>query len=147
MPASTHGLSRKVREYKVWTAMKQRCLNPNEKTYPQYGGRGITVYQDWIESFVAWYLYIGQRPSDKHSLERIDNDGNYEPGNIRWATKDIQQHNRRCFGKSGVKGVYLYGNRWTAKIQRHGVTTHLGYFDTKEEASEVYKMAEDKLYG
>jgi len=75
--------------YGVWYAIKMRCLNKNNKRYSDYGGRGIKIYSSWEKNFSAFRDYIfaslGDKPSEDHSLDRIDNDGNYEPGNLRWA--------------------------------------------------------------
>lgn len=81
-------------EYDIWNGMKQRCENPNSRGYKNYGGRGITVCQEWIESFDAFYAYMGPRPTNL-SIDRINNDGNYEPGNCRWATAKEQAQNTR----------------------------------------------------
>ncbi len=90
----THGLS-ETRVYKTWTAMKDRCSNPKNKAYANYGGRGIAVCDRWMNSFESFYADVGDRPSDQHSIDRINNDGNYEPSNCRWATKSQQQSNQR----------------------------------------------------
>lgn len=83
-------------EFWAWQAMQQRCYNPKQRSYPHYGGRGIAVYEPWRKSFAAFLAYVGPRPSEAHSLDRYpDNDGDYEPGNIRWATSHQQQSNRR----------------------------------------------------
>lgn len=82
-------------EYMAWSNMLGRCYNPEHPKYKDYGARGITVYQPWRDSFVEWYEYIGERPSDMYSLDRIHNHGSYEPGNIRWATIFEQNLNRR----------------------------------------------------
>lgn len=83
-------------EYYAWTGMKQRCLNPNYHHYENWGGRGITICQRWIDSFEAFYADMGPKPSPQHSLDRFPNgDGNYEPGNCRWATAKQQANNRR----------------------------------------------------
>lgn len=92
---TTHGMS-KSPEYVIWRAMKQRCYLKTHESYPRYGGRGIKVYELWRTSFEAFYAHIGPRPSAKHSLDRFpNNNGNYEPGNVRWATKDQQGSNMR----------------------------------------------------
>jgi len=90
----THGMSHRP-EHNAWNGMKQRCSNPKNKRYPIYGGRGITVCQRWRDSFEAFYADMGPRPSDGHSIDRINPDGNYEPGNCRWATLEEQANNKR----------------------------------------------------
>jgi len=93
----THGDgSKRTRdgEYVCWTGMKQRCLNPNHDSYPRYGGWGITVCEQWLNSYETFLEDMGRKPSPAHSIDRIENSGNYEPGNCRWATGSEQQANR-----------------------------------------------------
>lgn len=92
-------------EYSVWTSMKSRCQNPRYRKFPDYGGRGITICKRWNDSFSAFLADMGPRPSSDHSIDRIDNDGNYEPGNCRWATRSQQAMNRRG------KVLYEYNGR------------------------------------
>jgi len=88
-------------EYGAWMAMKSRCSDQTSKSYARYGGRGISVCENWKNSFSAFYEHIGQRPSARHSVDRYpDNDGNYEPGNVRWATPEEQQGNRGDYNHS-----------------------------------------------
>lgn len=90
---STHGMSRNVREYKIWIGIKTRCYNPRYAHFNRYGGRGIKMCGRWRDSFPAFLADMGRRPTPKHSVERIDNDGDYEPGNCRWATHTEQMRN------------------------------------------------------
>lgn len=92
--ATTH--TTKTKEYAAWVSMKQRCLNPRARNYKYYGARGITVCPEWVESFDAFMSYVGYAPEgNRISIDRIDNNGNYEPGNVRWATPYQQVMNRR----------------------------------------------------
>jgi hypothetical protein len=91
---TTHGRTESV-EYGIWCNIKVRCLNKNGQDFHNYKGRGITVCQEWIDSFEAFFNYIGERPTPYHSIDRINNDGNYCPGNVRWATKWEQANNTR----------------------------------------------------
>jgi hypothetical protein len=78
----------------IWHGMRLRCSSPKRKAYHRYGGRGIRVCDRWQASFESFLEDIGQRPSPLHTMDRIDNDGNYEPGNVRWATRATQVRNR-----------------------------------------------------
>lgn len=82
-------------EYRAWLDIKKRCLNPNNASYPRYGGRGITMYEPWQTDVKAFIAHVGRRPSPKHSIDRIDNARGYEPGNVKWSTTAEQLMNRR----------------------------------------------------
>lgn len=96
--------TRRTLEYSSWLNMKSRCLNPKYPRYANYGGRGIQICRRWMDSFKDFLRDVGLRPSATHSLDRIDVNGNYEPGNVRWATKSEQQRNRRVNVKITVDG-------------------------------------------
>lgn len=88
------GRGKKSPTWRSWVHMRQRCLCPTDRKYPDYGGRGIGVCSEWLESFEAFLRDMGERPPGT-TLDRIDNDGNYEPGNCRWATPVEQGRNKR----------------------------------------------------
>jgi hypothetical protein len=91
---TTHGMSH-YPEYHIWEGIIQRCTNPNFKQYEDYGGRGITVCEEWLNSFETFYRDVGSRPSPELTLDRDDNDKGYEPGNCFWRTRGHQVNNRR----------------------------------------------------
>lgn len=100
---TTHGMTYSA-ENVIWRGMKRRCFAPKCSAYKYYGGRGITVCEHWLE-FANFFADMGPRPSSNHSIERIDNNGNYEPGNVRWATRDEQAKNKRSLLSFEVNGV------------------------------------------
>lgn len=89
----THGRS-KTFEHRIWIGIKTRCYNENHKSYQYYGARGVKMCDRWRDSFENFLLDVGESPSKKHSLDRVDNGGDYEPGNVRWATTKQQARNK-----------------------------------------------------
>lgn len=99
-PLERHGDSYSV-EYRAWISIRERCFHKTHKAYSHYGGRGITMCEEWTNSYAAFsyaafLAYVGRKPTPEHSLDRFpNNNGNYEPGNVRWATWDEQNNNKR----------------------------------------------------
>lgn len=136
---TSHGLSRSP-EYRAWYALKSRCLNKNTPQYVHYGAKGITICDKWVNSFAQFFEDMGKRPSPKHSLDRIDVNGNYSHANCRWATATVQCHNKRKRkSKLGIQGVYQAGpNSFRATISLNMKNHYLGTFRTACEAEAAY---------
>lgn len=112
----SHGKSGSLRResgYGIWSGMISRCFNEKTHAYKDYGGRGITVHQPWVESYEAFISDVGPRPSLKHSIDRFpDNNGNYEPGNVRWATTKEQVNNTRVNHILEIRGEKKTISQW-----------------------------------
>lgn len=130
-----HGLSSKP-EYSVWKIMKSRCLNPNDHSYAEYGARGIHVSQSWSASFRTFYADMGPRPSSSHSIERIDNNGDYCKENCKWATRDEQSNNKRDSHFLTYGGETLTIDQWAKRkgMRFHTLQTRIGNGWTVERA-------------
>lgn len=109
--------------YQVWADMKQRCLNPKVAQYHNYGGRGITVCDRWLSSFDNFLIDMGSKPPGK-SIDRINNNGNYDPGNCRWATKKEQRDNQRTTRLIEIDGVTKPLRDWAKHYGIHETTVH-----------------------
>lgn len=119
---STHKRS-KTQVYTTWQRIVQRCFNPKHPRYSDYGGRGITIYNAWVASFEEFYAYIGEPPTPDHSIDRYpDNDGNYEPENVRWASRKEQGRNKRNNRLYTYKGETKTLPEW-AEITGIGLNT------------------------
>jgi hypothetical protein len=114
--SKTHGLSR-TPEYRAWIAMKERCYSVNADSYNSYGGRGIIVYEGWINDFKSFLSHVGKKPSKLHSLDRIDTDGNYEPNNVRWATTQVQNNNKRSNRYITDNGITKTVTEWASYLK------------------------------
>lgn len=129
----------------IYNGILARCYKEDHYAYEFYGARGIKVCERWRESFDNFVKDIGIKPSNTHSLDRKDNDGDYEPDNIRWATKRQQTLNRRIpkNNKSGARGVYWHKGhkKWAASIRVSGRTILLGYFKEVTPAARAYDRA------
>jgi hypothetical protein len=151
----THGLwSTKL--YKIWGSIKNRVFNIKNKAYKNYGGRGITICDEWkndAEAFYNWAILNGYEENKGLSIDRIDNDGDYCPENCRWTTRTIQMRNRRL-GKdntSGFKGVGYHkkNNKYVSCITVDKNKIYLGSFQTAEEGAIAYNnyIIENNLEG
>lgn len=114
-------------EYLSWVRMQRRCYEPKYKGYKDYGGRGITVCEAWLKDYRAFIADMGRKPSPKHSLDRKDNNGNYEPGNCRWVTKETQNRNRRSTRQITFNGETKCISHWAKDlgIHRHALDKRL----------------------
>ena len=119
LACSTHNESRAEKltpEYKAWGAMKTRCYNKNVKGYKNYGGRGITVCDEWVDSYETFLADMGRKPSPEHSLERIDNNKGYSKENCKWATQTEQANNQRSNIKITINGETFTLQTWANKV-------------------------------
>lgn len=111
----THGMSGSP-EHRAWCAMKTRCYNSNEPTWRRYGARGIKVCRRWLRSFDNFYADMGPRPTVRHSVDRINNDGHYTPRNCRWATPEQQNLNTITAQPLTYNGVTMSTSAWARAI-------------------------------
>lgn len=145
--APKHGMN-KSPEHRAWVHMKQRCSNKNKREWPHYGGRGIKVCEEWASSFLAFYDHVGQRPTEKHSLDRIDVNGNYEPGNVRWATQQEQVENTRVVRMININGKTQSLSAWAREmgLPRGQISGRLNAGWSMEEAILTPSIPGQKLH-
>ncbi len=114
-----HGMSY-TSEYIAWSGMIDRCVTPTNRRFKDYGGRGVTVCDEWRRSFLSFLADVGFKPEPTMSIDRINNSGNYEPGNVHWASSEVQAANRRTNRLLTVGGVTKTISEWAkAKGMRH----------------------------
>lgn len=135
--------------YKVWEGVKARCCNPNHKHYSYYGGRGVTLCDEWLnvpEKFIIWAL--GNGYTEGLSLDRKDNSQGYSPENCRVITQQQNSCNRRGnLGRTLPKGIRFDGYSYSYEMWHKGIRYRKGSFKTVEEALEVLKPLREKLHG
>lgn len=138
--------------YNVWQNMKRRCYDPRSPKFYRYGARGVRVCPRWRKSYRAFehdIALMGLRPSIRHTLDRINNNGDYAPGNVQWATPTQQAFNRgvRSTNKSGVTGVFFNKRtgKWLATLTINKHRQHLGWFTNKDDAVAARVLAEARV--
>lgn len=149
---SKYGKYSKNKHFSRWKGMNERCYYPKHKDYHSYGGRGITVCEEWREHPKEFIEWVENESNYKKglSLDRINNDGNYEPSNCNFSTAVEQALNRNIMSSntSGYSGVTKHtNNRWRARINVNKKRISLGVYATKEEAINARKEAETKYFG
>lgn len=136
---AVHGHARAGRhtpEYISWNAMKNRCENEKAHSYSDYGARGIRVHESWRTSFETFLNDVGPRPGPRHQLGRIDNEGNYEPGNVKWETAKENCNNRRSSRHLDIDGEKMTVSNCARKfnISASTITQRLKYGWSDKEA-------------
>jgi hypothetical protein len=146
LPNFKHGGTGKG-SYNTWRAMMRRCYKELDKDYKNYGGRGIAVHAPWHE-YLVFASEVGE-PTGKQTLDRIDVDGHYEPGNVRWAEPSVQMRNMRFpkTNKTGVLGVLFHNNRYYANITAQGKKFYSKCFEKLEDAAAARKELERIHWG
>ena len=135
---------------RVWRDLKTRCINPNNKQYKDYGGRGISVCEEWKNSFLTFYKDMGDVPFKGAQIDRKNTDGNYCKENCRWATRSLNMANKKTRSTNMPRGVQLNGKtskRYKATIQIEKINYKLGVYDTIEEASAAHNLMYKEWYG
>lgn len=140
----THGLT-DSQEYTIWSGMKARCLNKNAISYHRYGGRGISICARWESSFDNFLLDMGSRPSRHHSIDRVDNDGDYTPENCRWASHAEQANNKRNNVQVVIGGITKTIAQWAAEKGVKPATLYRRYRANNLRGSAIFESPIMKL--
>jgi len=125
-------------EYHCWRAMLARCNNPNATGYSNYGGRGIRVCPQWLTDFRTFVADVGPRPSMDHSIDRIDNDGHYEPSNVKWSTTEEQNRHKRSLIYITINGETACLAEWA---RRNGLSEEVIWHRIKTSGWDPVKAA------
>jgi hypothetical protein len=131
-----HGKSHS-KVYDAWISMKMRCYNPNDSRFQHYGGRGIKVCKRWLKSFKNFYKDLGDPPTKYHSIDRINVNRDYKPSNVRWATNDEQQANKKSTPRYTFRGITKTEVEWCKELgltNRDSITKRLQRGWTKKKA-------------
>lgn len=143
----THGMY-DTRQYQIWADLKDRCDNPLNQFYRDYGGRGITYPEKW-KKFEGFWEDMSVGYDDDLTIDREDNNNSYSKENCRWVDRSIQNHNKRkkigC--KSEYVGVVHVNDKWHARIKSEGKNVHIGTYVIEIEAAKAYDDASEKIYG
>lgn len=142
-----HGL-RKHKLYKVWLDMKARCTKSNRIEYKHYGGRGISVCDEWLNNpklFIEWALNNGYEK--ELTIDRVDNNGNYEPSNCRFVNRSVQNSNKRYTNKFGINYISKNNKGFMVRKVIDGKRKYFGTFNTLEEAKNIVDNIEGENNG
>ena len=140
--AKSHNMTN-TRIYAIWRDMNYRCSNPNARNYKYYGARGITVCNEWKNDFITFYHWATTHGYNMDlTIDRIDNDGNYEPDNCRWSTKSVQNMSMRHKNTSGYIGISKHAlvDKWYGRIKVDGKCYYTGI---SEDILDAVKMRND----
>lgn len=133
--------------YRIYKDMKQRCFNPRNRSYHNYGGRGILVCDEWVSSFHIFLSDMGMRYVIGMEIDRIDNDLGYSKENCRFVTRSKNGSNRRPVKSKYMAGAKKLGRKWSSSIKIDQKHYHIGMFNTETEAHNKYKKIHKEWFG